>query len=662
MGVLTGNGGVLVLTRCTKGASKAPDETTTAAYVLRHFKEGADKSSWSKQYISAGERPYTGGYVWGIPPPLYARSGIQCLLWLGDRLLVCPEAMEPIRCLNPDTGTEIWQVDRLWEFQRGFIGPSVWSHFINRFGIGDFDRRKPLDEERKAFDQQYRCALVGGPVVMPLDFDRGNDTHSIFVTAVKGPAGAWSGYLSECLLYELGDDGKVISVVTLPRIVDGSRTFSRPDGVVWKCQKETFVKARPAQSTPEAAMGGGGADGVANLAWARRVQYREPQAWFHSGKAGDPVAFGGSHAFCLPGGGYVSREGEMIYRFPMAAVDLSSGVDALFVLNVPFNGTFSIPTSNIGSETASDGTKTYRTSLFHLLAITQLAAEGQELEITIATENQRYGLKFDLTTVLKAKLAALTEPVTDTKQAARARAKRVDPKQINEALQDAAHGTDIDFLKATLEAGGDPKYSSSVGWTALMVAAAYGTAEMVDLLIAAGSNVNAADQNCGGQTVLMWAARSGREAKRKIRSLLKAGADPKGTSVGGYNALMSAASSGDVEAVECLLQAGLSVSVHDRDDGTVLMAGARSGKANIITVLIAAGSNVNAKDNQGTTALMRAAQSYDSAAAVEALLKAGANPNARDRSGRTALQIAEKSNNSRADEVVALLKPVTTAK
>src|SRR5204862_860145 len=117
----------------TKGESKGPDETTTAAYVLHHVKQGADKPSWSKQYISAGERPYTGGYVWGIPPPLYAGSAIQCLSWLGDRLLVCPEAMEPVRCLNPDTGTEIWQVDRLWEFQRGFIGPSVWSHFISRF-------------------------------------------------------------------------------------------------------------------------------------------------------------------------------------------------------------------------------------------------------------------------------------------------------------------------------------------------------------------------------------------------------------------------------------------------------------------------------------------------------------------------------------------------
>ena len=56
------------------------------------------------------------------------------------------------------------------------------------------------------------------------------------------------------------------------------------------------------------------------------------------------------------------------------------------------------------------------------------------------------------------------------------------------------------------------------GWTALMVAAAYGTAEAVDVLIRAGSDVNAADKNCGGQTVFMWAARSGTQSKKKLRN------------------------------------------------------------------------------------------------------------------------------------------------
>ena len=63
----------------------------------------------------------------------------------------------------------------------------------------------------------------------------GEDTPSTFVAAVRGPAAAWSGYLSDCTLYELGDDGKVISLVTLPRTVEGSKSCRRPDGIVWKC-------------------------------------------------------------------------------------------------------------------------------------------------------------------------------------------------------------------------------------------------------------------------------------------------------------------------------------------------------------------------------------------------------------------------------------------
>jgi ankyrin repeat protein len=91
-----------------------------------------------------------------------------------------------------------------------------------------------------------------------------------------------------------------------------------------------------------------------------------------------------------------------------------------------------------------------------------------------------------------------------------------------------------------------------------------------------------------------------------------------------------------------------------------LMAAARSGKANVVSVLIKGGAEINAKNAGGMTALMRAAESVDSAGAVEVLLSAGANPNLKDKKGRTALAIARKSNAFGAEQVVSLLKPVTT--
>jgi len=473
---------------------------------------------------------------------------------------------------------------------------------------------------------------------------------------VKGPAAEWAGYLSDCVLYELNDDGVPISMLTLPQVADGSQYCIRPDGVIWKCQNDTFIKVSPATRIPTMSMGGGGADGLANLVWSRRVQYRNPDAWFVSAQAGAPVAFGERQAYCLPGGGYVSQPADANYHFPIAAVNLATGLDSILVLNVPFKGLFPLPTNNMSQETSSDGTMTTRSLSFHLLAITQLAADGDDLEITVATETQKSVLRFDLSTVLSQAEGATNRSPADIMAAARTRAKLVAPGALNEALQSAAEGNGATYLKALLERGADARYSSPNGWTALMTAATYGTAEMVDILIAADSDLNAADKNCGGQTVLMWAARSGREAKPKMRALLKAGADPKRTDSDGYNVLMSAAGSGDLETVDLLLTAGLSISARDRSGETVLMAGARSGSANVISALVQAGADINAEDKEGMTALMRAADSVNSAGAVAALLKAGANPVLKDNKGRTARQIAEASNCFGSAEVVTLLK------
>jgi len=284
------------------------------------------------------------------------------------------------------------------------------------------------------------------------------------------------------------------------------------------------------------------------------------------------------------------------------------------------------------------------TSMWHyLMAVTGLAANSDVLEITVATETTNVVFRFDLGQVLP-KAGITTAKNEDEPMAmARARASLIKSHSLNEELQSAAGGADSAYLRALLERGADPKYVSNNGWTALMTAAGYGTADMVDILIRAGSDVNAADKNCGGQSVLTWASGSGREGKHKVHALLTAGANPKHTSENGFNALMSAASAGDLEAVGLLLAASLNVSAHDKDGDTALMSAARSGKANLIPVLIKAGADVNAKNNDGRTALMQAAGSYDFRDVIIALLKAGADPNLRDKQGRNALQTAEKN-------------------
>jgi ankyrin repeat protein len=659
VGLLTSDGGAIVLTALVKESHAKSEEDSTDAYGLGFFRGELGSPTWSKLFPAAGQRPYTGGYLWGVPGPRYAGSGLKPLSWMGSRLLVGAEAMQPIYCLNPDTGSEIWKVDRLWEFQRGFIGPSVWSHYISRFGTEEFDQNKKSPADlRKAFDQQYRCALAGGPAPVALGFERGNDSHSVFVAAVKGPAREYAGYLSDCLLYELGDDGKPVSMLTLPQAVDGSEFCIHDGGVVWKCQNDMFVKINPSRHAAQLGMGPGGPDCLSELAWARRVQYTEPKAWFVSGKAGEPVAFGENYAFCIPAGGYVLRRGDTIYRFPIAAVSLSTGLDVTFELDVPFTGTFALPTSNFSQVGGPSGST--RSINWHLLAISDLAAYGNELDVTLAGEKQTCLARFDLKTVSITKESSAARP--DRMSAARERAKLVEKGSLNEALEEAANGADAAYVKALLDAGADPKYASPLGWTALMVASVYGTAEMVDILVAAGSDVNAADKNCCGQTVFIWAAKSGREAKRKVQALLNAGATPKRTDELGFDALMYTAQEGDLETVELLLKSGLSVTNRSLKGETALMLGSRGGSAQVVSALVKAGANVNAKDSKGMTPLMHAAEGVNSAEAADTLLKAGADPDAKDNEGRTALQIVQRSQMFGAEQVRQVLQSATRAK
>ena len=441
--VLAEHGKTVVLTSLLKTLPDKAQGDGVDAYEVRCFASDATKPVWSKVFPAAGERRYTGGYLWGIPPPQYAGSAIQHLTWLGDRLLVCAEAMQPILCLNGDTGSEIWRLERPWEFQRGFIGPSVWSHFISRFGIDeDFGAEKTnLDGARKAFDSQYECALVAGPVAVPLNFQRGNDTHSIFLAVAKGPAKQWAGYLSDCIVYEFDDGGKSVSMAVMPQMVQGAQCSVRKDGVIWRCQDGTFVKLSAAATVPVVRMGGGGADGISHVAWLRGQSYVEPAAWFATGKARDPVAFGDTQAFCLPAGGYIAREADSVYRFPITAIDLSTGLDIGMLFNVPFKGKIAIPSTNYSRATSPDGTQSYRTRSHHEAAVTGLQADGSQIEIVLGMEKWAASVKFDTSKLHRQQPVPGEKPgASDLMGAARARAKTVDRKSLNEALRSAAHG------------------------------------------------------------------------------------------------------------------------------------------------------------------------------------------------------------------------------
>jgi ankyrin repeat protein len=88
-------------------------------------------------------------------------------------------------------------------------------------------------------------------------------------------------------------------------------------------------------------------------------------------------------------------------------------------------------------------------------------------------------------------------------------------------------------------------------------------------------------------------------------------------------AFMESAFGGNLEAVQQLVSAGVSVNVHDDQDRTPLMWTAFNGHTPVASFLLDKGAEVNARDASGRTALMYAS-SGPFKETVELLLKNGA--------------------------------------
>ena len=176
-----------------------------------------------------------------------------------------------------------------------------------------------------------------------------------------------------------------------------------------------------------------------------------------------------------------------------------------------------------------------------------------------------------------------------------------------------------------------------------------GTPKKVEAAIKAGTDVNARYTGCtGGQfkgvTPLMLAARN-RNAEF-LDILIQAGADVNAEDDDSWTPLTFAASfNKNPEVLSVLIQAGADVNARDSDDWTVLMYAARFNEnPEVLNVLIQAGADVNATDNDGWTPLMVAAVSSKNPEILSVLIQAGADVSAKNNKGQTAFYIARAIN------------------
>ena len=85
-------------------------------------------------------------------------------------------------------------------------------------------------------------------------------------------------------------------------------------------------------------------------------------------------------------------------------MDLQSGEERNFTLEVPYKGQFPAPKTNYSHTTTKEGEDRWRCYGPYVLGVTQLRAEGDVLRITLGMEAWSATLDFDCGALLKPKV------------------------------------------------------------------------------------------------------------------------------------------------------------------------------------------------------------------------------------------------------------------
>jgi ankyrin repeat protein len=186
-----------------------------------------------------------------------------------------------------------------------------------------------------------------------------------------------------------------------------------------------------------------------------------------------------------------------------------------------------------------------------------------------------------------------------------------------------------DLLAEVLAAGGDPDAHGRYG-RALTLAARHGSAGKVRLLLAAGADARAADDD--GDLPLNQAAENGHREVAEL--LLDAGASPRAEDENGRCALLEAAWHGQHDLVALLLERGADPNQAQEGNAAPIHCAVEQRAAETLDLLLAGGASPDARNWCGDTPL-HIAFKHDLPDLARRLLAAGARRDVANHDGWT---------------------------